>query len=120
MIKKLFSLLLACLALAPLLSCTGGETPEGGTPSDAFSMKATITNIGERIEVDVTEAEYAEGPYWVITSDATVYLDRDGNAIARSDLKVGDTIEIFYSGQVMMSYPPQIVAARIRCASWRR
>lgn len=114
MIKKLFSLLLACLTLAPLLSCTGGETPEGDTPSDAFSMKATITNIGERVEVDVTEAEYAEGPYWVITSDATVYLSKNGERISRSDLKVGDSIEIFYSGQVMMSYPPQIVATRIR------
>ena len=114
MIKKIFGLLLACLTLTPLLSCAGGETPEGDTPSDAFSMKATILNIGDRIEVDVTEAEYAEGLYWVITSDATEYLGRDGEHIARSDLRVGDSIEIFYSGQVMMSYPPQIVAARIR------
>ena len=114
MIKKIFGLLLACLTLTPLLSCAGGETPEGDTPSDAFSMKATILNIGDRIEVDVTEAEYAEGLYWVITSDATVYLDKSGERISRSDLKAGDSIEIFYSGQVMMSYPPQIVAARIR------
>ena len=117
MIKKLLSLCLACLALTPLFSCfDGAGEPEGYTPSDAFSMKATVERIGDRIEVNVTEAEYAEGPYWVITSDATVYLDRDGNAIARSDLKVGDTIEIFYSGQVMMSYPPQIVAKKIKLA----
>lgn len=115
MIKKFFSLLLACLTLTPLLSCFEPmKEPEGDTPSDAFSMKATILHIGDRIEVNVTEAEYAEGLYWVITSDATVYLDRDGGRITRSDLKVGDEIEIRYSGQVMMSYPPQIAAARIR------
>ena len=115
MIKKLLGLLLACLTLTPLLSCFDPtEAPEGDTPSDAFSMKATILNIGDRIEVDVTEAEYAEGLYWVITSDATVYLDRDGGRITRSDLKAGDEIEIRYSGQVMMSYPPQIAAAHIR------
>ena len=48
-----------------------------------------------------------------ITSDSTVFCNSDGKKIKKSDLSVGDTVEIFYSGQVMMSYPPQIVAAKI-------
>ena len=83
------------------------EIPEG------FKMTAEVKELGEKLLVYVTEAEYAEGPFLLITNKNTVYLDRDGKTIGRADLHVGDTVEIFYGGQVMMSYPPQIVAAKI-------
>ncbi len=82
---------------------------------EAFTMTATVTAIGDKIEVNVSEGPYgAEGPYWVITGEATSYFDKNGNAIGRKALAVGDTVEITYSGQVMMSYPPQIAATVIR------
>ena len=82
-------------------------------PGSDFKMTATVNEIGEKIAVDVIESEYTSGIHWVITPNATEYFDKNGNAIFRSDIKPGDTVEILYSGQVMMSYPPQIVAARI-------
>ena len=82
-------------------------------PGSDFKMTAQITELGEKISIDVIESEYTSGIHWVITPNATEYYGSDGNKIERSQLKPGDTVEILYSGQVMMSYPPQIVAARI-------
>ena len=43
----------------------------------------------------------------------TQFLDSEGNKITRSSLNANDIIEIEYSGQVMMSYPPQVYAKAI-------
>ena len=83
------------------------------TPGSEFKMVAVITELGEKILVDVLESEYTFGPHLVITSDKTEYYGKDGEKASRGDLNVGDTVEILYSGQVMMSLPPQIVAAKI-------
>ena len=75
-------------------------------------MIAEIVYISDKIEVNVIEGDYgASGTYWVITNSATVIKDQNNNRI--STLNVGDRIEIIYSGQVMLSYPPQIVAKKI-------
>lgn len=89
------------------------NTNGGDKPGSNFKMLARVNEVGEKISVDVIESEYTSGIHWVITANATEYFDKDGNPISRSDIKAGDTVEILYSGQVMMSYPPQIVAARI-------
>ena len=113
--KKYTRILWLLLALPLLFACGNGDGEDTTAGSDAdFVMTARITAIGERIEVDVSEGPYdASGPYWVITSDSTAYRKENGEAIARADLSVGDTVEIVYGGQVMMSYPPQIVATQI-------
>ncbi len=109
-----FILLLSLLALAAV-GCDKGESENTDEkPDGSFEMTATVVELGEKILVDVTEAEYAEGHYLVILSDATELLDKDGNKIKKADLTVGDTVKIWYSGQVMMSLPPQIVAAKIQ------
>lgn len=108
--KKWFRLILFLLTLGLLSSCGEGDSIE--SKSD-FSMKATVTNVGERIEVDVFEAEYAEGIYWLVIDNNTKTVDESGESISLSELKVGDKIEIEYNGQVMMSYPPQVYAIRI-------
>ena len=109
--KKIYCLLLVLCALL-LAACNGGGE-EAVMQNADFKMIATITEIDEKIAVNVTEAEYAEGPFLIITGEGTTYVDQNGSPIARTDLRVGDEIEIFYGGQVMMSYPPQVVAARI-------
>ena len=86
---------------------------DGTKPGSDFKMIAKVTEVSDKIAVDVIESEYTSGIHWVNTAKATEYFDKNGNAISRSDIKVGDTVEILYSGQVMMSYPPQIVAAQI-------
>ena len=111
--KKYMRLLLALLCLPLLFSCQGEEVPAG--TEGGFQMTARITAIGEKIEVEVISGPYeASGPYWVITGEATCYRNAAGERIDRSDLAVGDRVEITYGGQVMMSYPPQIAAARIQ------
>lgn len=76
--------------------------------SQEFYMTACIQEIGDKIEVEVISGEYAYGVYLIITGDSTKYHNT-----TRESLKAGDKIKIVYGGQVMMSYPPQIVALDI-------
>ncbi len=96
-------------AVLPAIFTTGCQRTDG---DERVKMTARVTAVGEKIEVEVLESEYAFGPYWVITDENTVF-ERGGRKIKRSDISAGDTVEIYYSGQVMLSYPPQIVAHRI-------
>ena len=86
---------------------------QSDNPPSEFFMIAKIENLDEPFQVNVTEAEYASGPFWIVRSNNIVYADKNGNRIAMSDFKVGDTVKIYYSGQIMMSYPPQVVALKI-------
>jgi len=109
--KKLLPFISLLLSIPLLFSCSKDNGEKIG---DSVEMKARIDEIGEKITVTVTESEYAFGTYWVITPKETVYLNKDGEGISRSDIAVGDEVVIRYSGQVMMSYPPQIVAAKMQ------
>ena len=111
--KKFLTLFLVfLLSLSVLTSCNEGED----TPPDVdgnVTMTARIEAMGEKIEVMVTESEYTWGTHLVITSDKTQYVGKNGERITRDKLAVGQNIEIVYSGQVMLSYPPQITAQKI-------
>ena len=85
-------------------------------PQNSVTMTAKITDVDEKITVEVLESDYTSGTHLVITSDSTIFLGKNGNEISRSDLKENDVVEISYSGQVMLSYPPQIVALQIKIA----
>ena len=115
--KKIIKIAIMVLTLSLLSACGtssggGSDVGDGGTV-DPFVLKATVNAVGERIEVEVIESDYAFGPYWVITSDDTQFVGKNGGKITKQDIKAGDTVEITYNGQVMMSYPPQIVARKI-------
>lgn len=119
--KKIFSFLLL-FPLLLLLPCCAKETDTPDTPEaepeealqDNAGMTATVTAVSDKLEVNVIEGEHgAEGIYWVNTSAQTAFTNTNGEPITRADIKVGDTVEIRYTGQVMMSYPPQIVAVRV-------
>ena len=113
--RTVFFALLLLLALA-LAGC-GGSGDTGGKEMDEaerFTLRATLLQVGERLEAEVIESDYAFGVYWVLTGEGTAYTDENGSAIARADLQPGDLIEITYGGQVMMSYPPQIVAQAVQ------
>lgn len=117
--KNIIKIALMVLTLSLLCSCSPTENGEksggegGSSDNTEFVLKATVKALGEKIEVDVFEGEYASGLYWVITSDETEFLDKDGNKITKNDINAGDMVEIVYNGQVMMSYPAQIVARKI-------
>ena len=111
--KRLLKIMILLLSLSALTAC-GADEPENDLPTgDGVVMTAVITEVGERLHVEVTESEYTSGVHIVITGEQTDFYGKDGERISRSALRVGDTVEIVYSGQVMMSYPPQIVARQI-------
>ena len=112
MIKKIFKGAMLFVALGVLSSCSASSG--ANEIGDGVSMVAVVDAVGERIEVTVTESEYTSGVHWVITSDETAFFNKNGEKIEKSDVKVGDKVEIIYSGQVMMSYPPQIVARSVK------
>ena len=114
--KNIIKIAIMVLTLSLLCSCGAGGTNDSGGGSESgpeFVIKAKVNAVGEKIEVDVIEGEYAYGIYWVITSEQTEFLGKDGGKITKQDINVGDSLEIVYNGQVMMSYPPQIVARKI-------
>lgn len=122
--KRIFALAVICLVLLVTGCQPSGETNtddpfgKGGevVPKvDDFVLKAKVISVNDRnIEVEVIESDYAFGVYWVLTNESTVYFDKDGSSINRVDIKPDSTVEITYGGQVMMSYPPQIVAHIIK------
>ena len=108
-------LLLACL----LVSCGGDAdgSEDALTENASVAMTATVMRVIDdgKLEVDVIKGDYgADGIYWVIVSEKTAFYGKDGAPVKPADIKEGNTVRILYGGQVMMSYPPQIVAARIR------
>ena len=112
--KKYLALALALLTLLTV-GCT--PTEDNIIPDTAvFTLKSTVKSLDDpsRIEVEITESDYAFGIYWVLINDNTKIYDAEGNEISIDDIKVGDNLQITYGGQVMMSYPPQIVAKKIK------
>ena len=116
--RKVLLLLLAFICM--MTACTtpaSTETPDAeadGGVRGGFFLKGEIRAINENIEIEVIESDYAFGLYWVSVSDDTVYETKDGAVADKTILSVGDIVEVEYGGQVMMSYPPRIVAAKIR------
>ncbi len=122
--KVILLFLFAALAIA-MLSCTDDESrgasdkdSDGGTSTDeqvgdSFVLKAIVKGKTGELEVEVIESDYAFGTYRVLISSETEFKNGDGDTISLSDIKIDDTVEIVYGGQVMMSYPPQIVAKKV-------
>ena len=112
--KKLIFLIFSIFViLFNLIGCNN----EGGSDLDTstkVSMTAKILEINDNILVEVIKSEYAFGNYLLIVNESTIYLDEKENKIIKPNLKVGDIIEVKYSGQVMLSIPPKVVAHIIK------
>lgn len=82
-------------------------------PKAEFVLKAIVKKVeNDRLVVEVIESDYAFGIYHILTASAK-YYNKNGSQVTRESIMVGDTIEITYSGQTMLSYPPQVVAYSI-------
>ena len=90
---------------------SSGSTPE--LADNEFYMIADVIECSERLYVTVTESEYAYGNYIIIVAPETVIEYADGASAAYTDISVGASLGIVYSGQVMLSMPPQTVAHKI-------
>ena len=86
---------------------------EVNTENMDFVLKGIVLAVNEKLEIEVIESDYAFGEYHVIVPSTISITDSLGNKISLSDLKENDTVLISYSGQTMLSYPPQIVAYSI-------
>lgn len=107
-------LALACTALGVGAFFDGRDDNNYEGDTEMVTMTAKITEISDKLEVEVIQGSYgAHGIYWVNTDSKTPYFDSDGNKIRRSELQVGDTVEILYTGQTALSLPPQIFARKI-------
>ena len=112
--KRFLSLLCTLLTLPLLFACDPPSDPDVTVGNTDYSLEATVTELGEKILVEVTKNAYdMTGPFLINTDKATAYENASGQAIKREDIAVGDTVVIYYSGQVMMSFPAQVYAARI-------
>ena len=112
--KKIGIILILITLIISLPSCSifgGGNEVDASNAN--VEMVAEILEINDTILVDVKKSEYAFGPYVIILHENITYLSSNGSKISKSRLKVGDLIKINYSGQVMLSYPPQVVAYTI-------
>ncbi len=111
--KKFKFAIIIVLVISALTSCS--LFVKGDADMTEVKMTATIISIGEKLEVEVTESESGVlGPFWIITGIETKVYDSNGHRVPLSSLKVGDTVEITYGGQMMMSFPPQVVAKKIQ------
>lgn len=111
--KKLMSAVLCTLLVPVAFSFAGCAPSDNAGLNEGYILRGVVRNIDDKIEIDITEGEYAEGIYLVIYSSAK-FVRKNGEVASISDLSVGDEIEVTYGGQVMMSYPPQVAASMIR------
>lgn len=111
-IKRFFITVLGFALLPALLAC--GKEENNSEIRGGFKLTGIVKNVGEVLEVEIIESDYAFGIYWVLTPAETEFADKNGKKITRLDLVAGDLVEIEYGGQVMMSYPPKIVAKSVK------
>lgn len=92
-----------------------GTTVEEKNERGEFFYQGKVTSVDnlKYIEIEIINSDVAFGTYWVLIGEQTEFFDNNGNQISREDIKVDDIIEVIFSGQVMMSYPPQIAAQQI-------
>ena len=120
MSKKILALVLAIMMLA-IVGCTGpqegGSGNDNGTPGgrgDFYCYKGVVKTVGNSyITAEIIESDIAFGNYIILVNGNTTFETKDGGAASLGDVKVGDTVYVHVSGQVMLSYPPQISAQRI-------
>ena len=130
MTKRILAIVMLVLMLFAMGCGPTDKGPVGGNDNNSSNDNGDVKEINEAdyflykgkivsnentryIEVEIIDSQIAFGKYLVLVDAATVYQDSEGNEITRDDLKVDDVIEISFSGQVMMSLPPQIYAQKI-------
>ena len=130
MTKRILAIVMLVMMLFAMGCSPTDKGPVGGNDSNSSNDNGDVKEINEAdyflykgkivsnentryIEVEIIDSQIAFGKYLVLVDAATVYQDSEGNEITRDDLKVDDVIEISFSGQVMMSLPPQIYAQKI-------
>ena len=104
------------ILLCALSSCDMSWFGQEDTDEDMEGLvriTGVVTAVDERIYVEVDPTDFTSGPYNVIVNDDTGFVYENGTKAELDDVKVGQRVEIAFGGQVMLSYPPQIVARKV-------
>lgn len=117
MSKKIFAVAILVMMLFAI-GCQPAENNNGIEEKNAkgeYVFKGEVTNVSEKkyIVMEIIDSDIAFGTYHVLVGVTTTFFHMDDSAASRDEIKVGDIIEVAFSGQVMMSYPPQIYAQKI-------
>ena len=118
--RKTALIIFLALALCIFCSCEKAENADNATTEDTntatpseYTLVGTVTAKNTRIELYADETEIMSGPYSVIINDQTEFCYANGASATLDSVEIGDRVEITYNGQVMLSYPAQIVAQRV-------
>lgn len=132
MSKRIFALVIMIMMLFAM-GCDGGQNNVAGGNGDAsggnnandsveernadgeFFYRGIVKSVDARkyIEIEIIDSQVAFGIYQALVDSGTLFFNAEGDVIDRADIKVGDTVEVIFSGQVMLSFPPQIYAQKI-------
>ena len=103
----------------------GVNAENGGIKNSSIKLeegevvyRGKVTSLGDRyaLEMEIVDSTIAFGTYRVLIGDTTTFYGVNGEEIDRETIELDDIIEVVFSGQVMMSYPPQIAAKRVYIA----
>ena len=103
----------------------GVNAENGGIKNSSIKLeegevvyRGRVTKLGDKreMEMEIVDSTIAFGPYRVLIGDSTTFYGASGEEIDRETIELDDIIEVVFSGQVMMSYPPQIAAKRVYIA----
>ena len=116
MTKKIIAIAILIMTLL-LTGCQGGNDNAIDEKNELgeFVFRGRVTGISSTryIEMEIIDSEIAFGTYHVLVSDQTTVYDKKGNSTSIDYIKIGDVIDVVFSGQVMNSYPPKISAQKI-------
>jgi len=87
---------------------------DGTTGKIKFKAEIIQTKDGLLITPDIKSNEYKSSDKMSVNLTNTVITNKDDTAIAKEDLKVGDFLEITYTGVILESYPAQISANKVK------
>lgn len=89
------------------------NSTQGEENMQEFVLKGIVIAINDKLEIEVIESDYAFEIYHVIVPNNIPITSASGSAITLDDIEPSNTVLVKYSGQTMLSYPPQIVAYSI-------
>ena len=96
-------------------ACTNSPAlaPSDETPS-AADVRGEITRIrANEVTVEELPGESRGAKAVVTLTDDTVIESKSGSRLRAGDLREGQTVGVWFDGQVMQSYPLQGTASRI-------
>ena len=106
--KKILSVALVSLCFIFMISCSSDENLD--------SLKGEISTINvndDRYSLDIKDEKHINEPdkytaeiVKVSVGEGVKILDKNGDEINASELKVGQKVEVFYSGSVTSVVPP--------------